>query len=92
MERNSNGIKLSLFGLLVVLLNLCSITASKCDRTPEGFVASKSPANGKFRIRITGNPDRYSPGQVYQSEYYCKLKKSKKKYFKKSAPKNIFLN
>jgi hypothetical protein len=70
MEGKSNGIKLSLFSLLVVLFNFYSIiSANKCDRTPEGFVASKSPANGKFRIRITGNPERYSPGQVYQSEY-----------------------
>ncbi|GAB0098587.1 F-spondin [Sergentomyia squamirostris] len=37
----------------------------KCDRVPEGSGANKSPADGRFRIKIAGNPDRYTPGEMY---------------------------
>lgn len=61
-----------LFGLLILLLlpdgeNFAE--ALRCDRTPEGSVASKSPADGRFRIRISGNPEKYVPGESYTSKY-----------------------
>lgn len=37
----------------------------KCDRTPEGHVAPKSPGDGRYRLRIGGNPEGYVPGQEY---------------------------
>lgn len=42
-----------------------SVVALRCDRTPEGSGASKSPADGRFRLRISGNPDKYVPGETY---------------------------
>lgn len=40
----------------------------KCDRVPEGTVAQKSPGDGRFRIRIEGNPEGYIAGEDYTSE------------------------
>lgn len=42
--------------------------ALKCDRIPEGAGATKSPADGRYRIRIQGNPERYIPMGEYSSE------------------------
>lgn len=44
---------------------LPTASAVRCDRTPEGSGASKSPADGRFRLRISGNPDKYVPGESY---------------------------
>lgn len=55
-----------LFAAIALLcLNVNSVTAIRCDRSPEGFSANKSPADGRFRLKITGNPERYAPGEVY---------------------------
>lgn len=53
---------------------LCSVDyingyALKCDRIPDGAGATKSPADGRFRIRIEGNPERYKPNEVYNSKW-----------------------
>lgn len=56
---------------VVCLLGLATLSheyALKCDRTPEGAGATKSPADGRFRIRIQGNIERYNPSEVYNSE------------------------
>lgn len=61
------------YGVLLVIvvgLGLPSAVALRCDRTPEGSGASKSPADGRFRLRISGNPDKYVPGETYTSEYW----------------------
>lgn len=55
--------------LLLIISNIRHTYSVRCDRTPEGHGASKSPADGRFRIRISGNPERYVPGEVYTSEY-----------------------
>jgi len=54
---------------LILIINAFTIiySAKKCDRTPEGHLAAKSPADARFRLRITGNPERYTPGEVYTS-------------------------
>lgn len=60
------------FGLLILLVGLVGehgTEAVRCDRTPEGTGASKSPADGRFRLRISGNPEKYVPGESYTSEY-----------------------
>jgi spondin-1 len=43
-------------------------TSSKCDRTPEGILASRTPSDGRFKLRILGDPDRYIPGENYTSK------------------------
>lgn len=42
--------------------------ALKCDRIPEGTAAIRSPADGRFKLRILGEPDRYIPGENYTSK------------------------
>ncbi|XP_059608919.1 spondin-1-like [Phlebotomus argentipes] len=51
--------------LITVALLIPVGIAGKCDRIPEGSGANKSPADGRFRIRIQGNPERYTPGELY---------------------------
>ncbi|XP_023216087.1 spondin-1-like isoform X2 [Centruroides sculpturatus] len=36
-----------------------------CVRIPPGFSSAKTPGDNGFRIRISGNPDRYVPGEMY---------------------------
>lgn len=45
------------------------MNASKCDRTPEGSSARKSPPDGRYRLRIHNDPVRYIPGETYNSEF-----------------------
>lgn len=56
--------------LCFVLVNIeIKVTnASKCDRTPEGTSAVRSPSDGRFKLRILGEPDRYIPGENYTSK------------------------
>lgn len=64
-----------LFAAIALLcLNINSVTAIRCDRSPEGFSANKSPADGRFRLKITGNPERYAPGEVYTCKHLVKKK------------------
>lgn len=44
-------------------------SATKCDRTPEGSSAAKSPPDGRYRLKIFNDPVRYIPGEVYNSEF-----------------------
>lgn len=54
---------------VLVIVNETSISyALKCDRTPEGIIASRSPSDGRFKLRILGEPDRYIPGENYTSK------------------------
>lgn len=52
----------------VIFMEISVVTAIRCDRNPEGFSANKSPADGRFRLKITGNPEKYAPGEVYTSK------------------------
>uniref|UniRef100_A0A6B2EI24 Spondin-1 n=1 Tax=Phlebotomus kandelakii TaxID=1109342 RepID=A0A6B2EI24_9DIPT len=54
-------------GLIVLLMAalMPQSVMGKCERAPEGSGAVKSPADGRFRIRIAGNPERYTPGEMY---------------------------
>lgn len=40
---------------------------AKCNRTPEGHGAVKTPADGRFHIRISENTAKYTPGKTYTS-------------------------
>uniref|UniRef100_A0A336LL51 Spondin-1 n=1 Tax=Culicoides sonorensis TaxID=179676 RepID=A0A336LL51_CULSO len=60
----------SLLLLLVIFFQINSNIAIRCDRNPEGFTANKSPADGRFRLKISGNPERYTPGETYTITLY----------------------
>lgn len=64
--------KISLMKLLIYVLIVCNgllfANGLKCDRTPEASSANKSPPDGRFKLRILGDPDRYIPGENYTSE------------------------
>lgn len=57
-------------GTFALVLVVALITASTplCNRAPDGTGAGKSPADGRFRIRIAGNPELYTAGQTYTGE------------------------
>lgn len=58
--------------LSVVLIVFCCIniisSAPKCDRVPEGTSVTKSPPDGRFRLRISTDPQYYIPGETYNSK------------------------
>lgn len=56
--------------LCFVFIDFHFSTATRCDRTPEGIAASRSPADGRFKLRILGDPDRYIPEENYTSKLY----------------------
>lgn len=58
---------LSIFLILCNCINLIS-SASKCDRMPEGTGVAKSPPDGRFRLRISTDPQYYIPGETYNSK------------------------
>jgi hypothetical protein len=51
--------------LVAILQGAC---AFHCDREPEGHMLPKSGADNRFKIKISGNPDKYVPGEVYTGE------------------------
>ena len=57
------GVQLVICLQVVTLLQ--SACAFLCNREPEGHMPPKSKADNRFKIRISGNPDKYVPGEVY---------------------------
>ncbi|XP_069679173.1 spondin-1-like isoform X2 [Periplaneta americana] len=57
------GVHLVAYLLLVSCLR--STRAVRCDREPPGHTSLKSEADNRFKIKISGNPDKYVPGEVY---------------------------
>jgi hypothetical protein len=61
--------------LLLIAFNLYAshtvidVYASKCDRIPESSSSPKSPPDGRFRLRIINEPNRYIPGEIYNSKH-----------------------
>lgn len=39
--------------------------ALHCNREPQGVTTKKTPGDNGFKIRISGNPEKYVPGEVY---------------------------
>lgn len=67
----------STYLLLIAILASVELSvgsSSKCDRTPEGSSASKSPPDGRYRLRIFNDPVRYLPGEIYNSEFKLPMK------------------
>lgn len=53
--------------LYLMLSNTNFSVAQKCNRTPEGHGATKTPADGRFHIRISESTAKYTPGKTYTS-------------------------
>ncbi|XP_046394012.1 spondin-1-like isoform X2 [Ischnura elegans] len=55
--------------LLLVMMCVAAAgvaSAGRCDREPEEARSTpRTPADGRFRIRVSGNPDKYVPREVY---------------------------
>lgn len=56
-----------IFLSLLIYTNFVLTQHLKCERAPEGTVLHKSPSDGRFRIRIEGNPEGYIAGGTYTS-------------------------
>lgn len=60
------------YGLIIIVnyqLFRCNASLSKCDRVPENSTVNKSPADGRYKLRILGDPERYIPGENYTSKF-----------------------
>jgi hypothetical protein len=64
--------------LTVALLVLCSVSllevvdaATACIRQPEGIRIPKTPGDNGYRLKISGTPDKYVPGEVYTGNRLC---------------------
>jgi hypothetical protein len=64
--RMRGGTQLIICLLLVTVLH--SACAIHCDREPRGRMPPKTKADHRFKIKISGNPDKYVPGEVYTSK------------------------
>ena len=52
-------------GFFLLVLPLVLGSAPKCDKTPLGQDALKTPGENGFYVSVAGNPRLYRPGQVY---------------------------
>ena len=52
-------------GWILLMLPLVLGSAPKCDKTPLGQEASKTPGENGFYVTVAGSPRLYRPGQVY---------------------------
>jgi hypothetical protein len=41
------------------------LSSSTCVRQPENVQTSKTPGDNGYRLKISGNPEKYFPGEVY---------------------------
>lgn len=39
-----------------------------CSREPTGVASVKTPGDAGYKIKISGNPERYTPGEIYTGE------------------------
>lgn len=51
--------------VLPLLFNVALGSAPKCDKTPLGQEAQKTPGENGFYVTVAGSPRLYRPGQVY---------------------------
>lgn len=40
-----------------------------CIRQPEGVRIPKTPGDNGYRLKISGNPEQYVPGEVYTGKF-----------------------
>ncbi|CRL03842.1 CLUMA_CG016464, isoform A [Clunio marinus] len=66
MSIKVNLSKLLLYFITIsIVIRVSTAAAIKCDRIPDGTLASRSSSDGRFKLRILGEPDRYIPGENY---------------------------
>lgn len=51
--------------VVACLVKMTESTVASCDRSPPDKRSPKTPGDNGFRIRISGNPDKYVPGEIY---------------------------
>ena len=62
--------KLLLCAVVINNIDIKVLVALKCVRTPpEGISTNQSPYDGRFKLRVLGEPDRYIPEENYTSTY-----------------------
>ncbi|CAB0004338.1 unnamed protein product, partial [Nesidiocoris tenuis] len=52
----------------LILLYSCAADGAVCDRQPPGMAEPKTRADNRFTIEISGDPDVYTPGEMYTGE------------------------
>ncbi|KAL7645703.1 UNVERIFIED_CONTAM: hypothetical protein RMT77_002580 [Armadillidium vulgare] len=70
MERNSpfslcHQMWPFLLALFLFVPQLGESFQSMCQREPQSTAITKAPGDGGYRIHISGNPEKYVPGEVY---------------------------
>lgn len=66
-----NNLLIVIYSVWCLLLSYISFVYTlKCSRMPTGPGAYKTPADGRYHIRITGNPSSYTPSKNYTSNNY----------------------
>ena len=60
----------TLFLFHLFFIFTCSAEAA-CIRQPEGARIPKTPGDNGYRLKISGNPDKYVPGEVYTGKRFC---------------------
>ncbi|XP_075211469.1 spondin-1-like isoform X2 [Lycorma delicatula] len=59
------GVQLTIATAALLITSFCTTNATRCDRTPEGFIAPKSVGDNRFVLTVSGNPEKYSPNELY---------------------------
>lgn len=58
-------------GVILFLSSLCGhgeAFQNQCHREPQNTMAPKNIGDGGYQIKISGNPDKYLPGELYKRE------------------------
>lgn len=64
-----NHFRRSTFSLWFYIFSILQVECLlRCDRTPDGVTGPPTPADGKFILEISGNPETYVPGEQYTSK------------------------
>lgn len=53
--------------LLFIILISCA-WCHRCSRKPDGYGAYKTPADGRFHLKISSGTAKYNPGETYMSK------------------------
>ncbi|KAK2704758.1 hypothetical protein QYM36_016971 [Artemia franciscana] len=67
--------------VIIIALALRCIEASRCNREPDGRFGQKVHGDNGFRIKVSGSPDKYVPGEVYTGQNDKKFRDATWKLF-----------
>lgn len=64
------GVQLTIAAAAILIATFRTSGASRCDRLPDGMARNspKTPADNRFGLSVSGNPERYSPNELYTSK------------------------